>query len=219
MDSVLRLLLVDDQVLFLESLKTVLELRSKDVEVVGLAHDGDDAISKVEELAPDLVLMDVRMPGMDGVEAVRRIHERDPAVKVLMLTTFDDDAYVREAMTYGAVGYILKNIPADDLLSSIRAVRNGTVQLSPDIVNKIIGPSGTTHQLSVDLFSRREREILYLLSKGLDNTAIGRRLYLAEQTVKNHISKIYSKMGRADRFQAIELAKALELEHYCSYLD
>ena len=231
----IRVVLVDDQVLFVESLKTVLEFRAGDIEVVGVAHDGEGAIREAKRLLPDVVLMDVRMPGMDGVEAARRLHQELPDIKVVMLTTFDDDSYVREAMRYSAVGYILKNIPPEDLIDSIRAVRSGTIQLSPDVMDRILRkaprggkPSGggsaapdeePAPLVAADHFSRREREILYLLSQGLDNGAIAERLFIAEQTVKNQISKIYGKLGTHDRFRAADLAQSLDIGRYCRYLD
>ncbi len=212
----IRVVLVDDQVLFVESLKTVLEFRADDIEVVGTAHDGREALERVREVLPDLVLMDVRMPGMDGVEAARLLHAEFPLIKVVMLTTFDDDSYVREAMQYNAVGYILKNIPPEDLIGSIRAVRGGTIQVSPDVMEAILGRD--RNSIAIDMFSRREREILFLMSHGLDNTAIADRLFIAEQTVKNHISKIYGKLGTHDRFHAAEAARSMDLDRYCAYL-
>lgn len=220
----IRIVLVDDQVLFVESLKTVLEVRAEDIEVVGIAHDGEEAIAVVEETAPDIVLMDVRMPGMDGVETTRVLHERHPDVKVVMLTTFDDDIYVEEAMKYNAVGYMLKNLPPQDLIDSIRAVISGTIQISPSIIKKLLGSetekaAETGTEVRVRDFSRREREILYLISKGYDNLQIANTLFIAEQTVKNHIAKIYTKIGIHDRFNAAELAKQLNIGSYCTYLD
>jgi len=226
----IRVVLVDDQVLFVESLQTVLELRSDDIEVVGTAHNGEEGLEVIRATRPDIVLMDVRMPGMDGVEATRRLHQEHPEIKVVMLTTFDDDIYVREAMQYSAVGYILKNIPATNLINSIRAVMDGTIQLSPSVMHKIVSPeaeyqpSGNTAQksrteLHASDFSRREREVLYLLSKGLDNKAIGEKLFIAEQTVKNQISRIYGKIGSHDRFKAGEIARELDIDRYISLDD
>ena len=227
MDKI-QVVLVDDQVLFVESLQTVLELRANDIEVAGVAHDGKSGLEVIRSTLPDVVLMDVRMPGMDGVEATRLLHQELPDIKVVMLTTFDDDIYVREAMEYNAVGYILKNIPSTDLINSIRAVRNGTIQLSAGVMDKIVTKNPTNRSLNeqktpeaIDpaVFSRREREVLYLLSKGLDNTAIAGHLFIAEQTVKNQISKIYSKIGVHDRFQAAEIARKLDIGQYCGYID
>ncbi|MFO7731815.1 MAG: response regulator transcription factor [Spirochaetia bacterium] len=224
----IRVVLVDDQVLFVESLQTVLELKAADIEIVGIAHDGKSGLEVIRRTHPEIVLMDVRMPGMDGVEATRLLHQELPEIKVVMLTTFDDDIYVREAMQYNALGYILKNIPSTDLIDSIHAVRNGTIQLSAGVMDKIVGRDQVQSQDSINsnpgkisaaVFSRREREVLYLLSKGLDNTAIAEKLFIAEQTVKNQISKIYTKIGVHDRFQAAEIARQLDIGQYCAYVD
>ena len=227
MDKI-KVVLVDDQVLFVESLQTVLELKATDIEIVGVAHDGESGLEVIRTTRPEIVLMDVRMPGMDGVEATRRLHQELPDIKVVMLTTFDDDIYVREAMQYNALGYILKNIPSTNLIDSIHAVRNGTVQLSAGVMDKIVGRNQVRTQessnsppanISAAVFSRREREVLYLLSKGLDNSAIAEKLFIAEQTVKNQISKIYTKIGVHDRFQAAEIARQIDIDQYCAYVD
>ncbi|WP_319562590.1 response regulator transcription factor [Marispirochaeta sp.] len=236
----IRVVLVDDQVLFVESLQTVLELRSDDIDVVGTAHNGEEGLEVIRATRPDIVLMDVRMPGMDGVEATRRLHQEHPEIKVVMLTTFDDDIYVREAMQYSAVGYILKNIPATNLINSIRAVRDGTIQLSPSVMHKIVGPetespasgvygavqgSGENNrskaltELRASDFSRREREVLFLISRGMDNKRISEKLFIAEQTVKNQISRIYGKIGSHDRFKAAEIARELDIGRYVSHLN
>ena len=154
----IRVVLVDDQVLFVESLQTVLELRSDDIEVVGTAHNGEEGLEVIRAARPDIVLMDVRMPGMDGVEATRRLHQEHPEIKVVMLTTFDDDVYVREAMQYSAVGYILKNIPATNLINSIRAVRDGTIQLSPSVMHKIVSPE-TDSEPAVNVGEKARTEL------------------------------------------------------------
>ncbi|MBN1835295.1 MAG: response regulator transcription factor [Spirochaetales bacterium] len=220
----IRVLLVDDQVLFAESLKTVLETRARDMEVVGVAYDGRQALELVEERRPQVVLMDVRMPGMDGVEAARLVHQRHPEISVLMLTTFDDDEYVRDALRHGAVGYLLKDIGPRELMAAIRATRDGAALVSPAVIQKLLsrgerpgeaGPDAGPRALQppwVGSLSRREREILRLLTRGLDNRAIADGLFIAEQTVKNHVSTIYAKMGAHNRVQAVKLAQAAGLE-------
>lgn len=220
--NAIRLLLVDDQILFVESLRTVLEVRARDIEVVGVAHDGKEALSKTAELRPDIVLLDVRMPGMDGVEAAREMALRYPGVRVMMLTTFDDDEYVHEALAHGAVGYMLKNVPPNDLIASIRAVVAGTIQVSPSIMEKLIREQASSPpELAGELgrLSRREREILYYVSRGVDNQGIARRLFLAEQTVKNHISRIYAKLEVHDRFGLIRRGRELGIESLCGHLE
>ena len=133
----IRLLLVDDQVLFVESLKSVLETKMDDIEVVGIARNGEQAIEAVEKHVPDIVLMDVRMPVMDGVEATRRVHDKYPDVRILVLTTFDEDKYVMDAIRHGALGYLLKDIPPSELIAAIRAVNEGASLVSPALLTKI----------------------------------------------------------------------------------
>lgn len=205
---------MDDQTLFVESLRTVLETRADDMVVVGIANDGGRAVEVVAEANPDVVLMDVRMPGMNGVESTRLIKERFPEIRVLMLTTFDDDQYVIEALRLGAVGYLLKNMPPAELISAIRAVHEGGVLISPQVANKLVGlltgspikPDGRqAHNpiaALVNQLSGREKEILQLMAEGLDNKEIAKKLFIAEQTVKNYVSVIYSKLGVRDRVQA-----------------
>ncbi len=218
-----RVLLVDDQVLFVESLRTVLETRAKDFEVVGVALNGREAIRLVVEKQPDVILMDVRMPDMDGVEATKIIHEAYPHIHVLMLTTFDDDVYVVEALNHGAAGYMLKDIPPNELIVSLRAVCNGSIIISPQVANKVLKiregdsrpdedprASPAAESSFLRYLSRRETEILRLIGEGADNTLIARKLSIAEQTVKNHVSVIYSKLNVHNRMQAMRLANSLK---------
>jgi len=223
--SRIRILLADDQVLFVESLRTVLETRAEDFEVVGVAFDGRDAIRQVMEKHPDIVLMDVRMPDTDGVQATRIIHESWPDIHVLVLTTFDDDEYVVEALNHGAVGYMLKDIPPADLIVSLRAVSKGSIIISPQVANKLLrmresdgraddGAESRPRPLPDGSFlkylSRRELEILRLIGTGAGNAVIARKLSIAEQTVKNHVSDIYSKLHIHNRMQAMKLANSLK---------
>ncbi|HTZ50750.1 MAG TPA: response regulator transcription factor [Spirochaetia bacterium] len=223
--SRIRILLADDQVLFVESLRTVLETRAEDFDVVGVAFDGRDAIRQVMEKHPDIVLMDVRMPDTDGVQATRIIHESWPDIHVLVLTTFDDDEYVVEALNHGAVGYMLKDIPPEDLIVSLRAVSKGSIIISPQVANKLLrmresdgraddGAESRPRPLPDSSFlrylSRREVEILRLIGTGAGNAVIARKLSIAEQTVKNHVSDIYSKLHIHNRMQAMKLANSLK---------
>ena len=162
----MRVLLVDDQELFVRNLQIVLESRAGDIEVVGIARDGREALQRVRESKPDIVLMDVRMPVMDGVEATRLIHDRHPAIRVVMLTTFDDDEYVYHALEYGAVGYLLKSIPPDELFACIRAVAGGATLMSSTVKEKLVrlrrrqpGPRGGSRprRRSRAAFSRASR--------------------------------------------------------------
>ncbi|MGD0724033.1 MAG: response regulator transcription factor [Spirochaetia bacterium] len=216
----ISLLLVDDHLLFCESLRTVLQTEMDDVEVIGIARDGQEALEIVEKEQPDIVLMDVRMPRLDGVQAARVIHERFPLTRVIMLTTFDDDEYVRHAMRYGAAGYLLKDTPLEKLIVAIRAIKDGIVLVSPTVLQRLVHETPAASGGQVDQkpgtepppwlqdLSRREKEILQLIAKGYDNSEIARELFIAEQTVKNHLSDIYLKLGVHDRAKvAVLLAK------------
>lgn len=219
----IRVLLVDDQSLFAESLKTVIDLKAEDVEVVGIASDGAHAIELVVSQRPDVVLMDVRMPEMDGVQATEILHERFPDLKIIILTTFDDDEYVFEALNKGASGYLLKNITADNLIGSLRAVANGNVLLSPVAAEKLshrpnstARPAPASHESSgpatvswVDELSEREFDVLRLIAQGDDNQKIADQLYLGLQTVKNYVYFIYSKSGIHNRIHLIKTVQDL----------
>jgi DNA-binding NarL/FixJ family response regulator len=221
----IKVLLADDQVLFVESLRTVLETRAQDFEVVGVAGTGREAIQLVMEKHPDIILMDVRMPEMDGVEATKIINETYPDIHVLMLTTFDDDEYVVEALNHGAAGYVLKDMPPEDLIVSLRAVCKGSIIISPQVANKLlriregegkpedgteVRPRPLPDGSFLRYLSRREIEILRLIGTGADNARIARKLSIAEQTVKNHVSVIYSKLHVHNRMQAMKLANSLK---------
>ena len=207
------MLLVDDQILFVESLRTVLETRAKDIIVVGVASDGEEAVQLIAGLSPDVVLMDVRMPKMTGVEATKIIKDRYPQTRILMLTTFDDDEYVIEALQFGAVGYLLKDMPPMELITAVRAVYEGGVLISPRVAEKLVGRLVQNSELPtsssveeepewVKDLNSREKEILRMIAMGYDNEEIANRLHMAKQTVKNYVSKIYCKMEVKDRVQA-----------------
>ncbi|MBA7589692.1 Transcriptional regulatory protein LnrK [subsurface metagenome] len=217
MDTI-KVLLVDDQILFVESLKTVLETRTKDIKVIGIAHDGREAVQKVEKEHPHIVLMDVRMPNMDGVEATRVIKNKFPETHVMMLTTFDDDDFVHDALYHGAVGYLLKDIPPDELITAMRAVNEGAVLISQTVAAKLVqqfyrpGKRKGDHSKNItqtppwlSSLSKREKEVLSLLSRGLNNKEIAEHMFIAEQTVKNHVSIIYSKIGVQERIKAMKM--------------
>jgi DNA-binding NarL/FixJ family response regulator len=206
------LLLVDDQTLFVENLKMVLEVSRNDLKVLGVAPNGKEAVQMLAFTRPDLILMDVRMPVMDGVEATNIIHQRYPDIKILMLTTFDNDEYVLDALKYGASGYILKNIPPEELFQAIDTMLADGRVFAPTIANKILkerrtetmgklldheGSEGLRKRL--DNLSEREREIVEMIAIAYSNKQIATGLFLSEQTVKNHISRIYSKLGVGKR--------------------
>ncbi len=223
----IRLLLVDDQKLFVENLKVILEMSDPSLEVAALAMDGREAVEQVERVKPDIILMDVRMPGMDGVEATRIIHERHRDIKIMMLTTFDDDVYVHDALAGGAAGYILKNTSSENLVQAIRALNMGQGLITPSLIAKLVSPDGedqphdrrsTDRPYDLDLLSSRERDVLFLLSRGYDNQEIGDRLFIALQTVKNHISHIYEKLDIHDRMSAMKAAGDPRLKEWCRHL-
>ena len=211
----MRLLLADDQILFVDNLRIVLETRAPDFEVVGVAHNGQEAVTFAQELRPDIVLMDVQMPEMGGVEATRIIGETCPGTQVVVLTKFDDNEYIRNAVKYGAVGYLLKEITPEQLIAAIRAVYQGIFFLSSSkIASKFI--DNETQDRPVDTISslesladwygdlsRREKEVLECISKGYTNKETAIELCIAVQTVKNHVSNIYSKLGIHDRLKLI----------------
>ena len=220
----IRVLLVDDQTLLRESFRRLLELEGGNIRVVGSAGDGYEALAVVERLAregrtPDVVLMDVRMPRMDGVQATRQLVARFPRTRVMMLTTFDDEEYVVEGVRAGATGYLLKDVSADQLIEAIRAVHRGEAPLQPSVAAKLVarvarspetaaappppaGPLAGMPGLPGTELTEREREILALIARGESNREIGETLFITEGTVKNHVSNILSKLGLRDRTQA-----------------
>lgn len=223
MSEQINALLADDQILFVESLKTVLETRAPEIRVQDIAHDGREAVESVRRLKPDIVLMDVRMPVMDGVEATRIIHREYPDVAIMMLTTFDDDRYVSEALRFGAAGYLLKDSPPSELIAAIRSLLEGSVIISPQIANKLLmlrssekfkpdGSEGTGKREQeaeagvLKYLSKREIEILKLIGQGEDNAGIAGKLFISDQTVKNHVSIIYSKLNIHNRVKVMKLA-------------
>lgn len=217
-----RIILVDDQKLFVESLKSVIEARSEHIEVVGIGYNGKEAVDLVKKLRPHIVLMDVRMPGMDGVEATQIICKTYPETQVVMLTTYDDEVYVHDAMSKGAVGYLLKETQPSNLIMSILAVKEGSVLISPAIAKKLVKqldnplrPSSSTEQTLqkswLDDLTRREKEVLLLLAQGYNNKAIAEKLFVEEQTIRNHVSMIYSKIGIHDRIEVMLLVNKMHI--------
>lgn len=206
----IRVLLVDDQSLIRQGLKALLELEA-DLQIVGEADNGQAAIALVETLQPDVVLMDIRMPLVDGVAATREIEKRFTNTKVLVLTTFDDDEYVAQAMQYGAKGYLLKDTPSEELAAAIRAVHKGYTHLGPGLFEKAIAkvtPPPPSPPASWDDLTPREQEVLRLIAAGASNREIATRLYISEGTVKNHVTRILNQLGLRDRTQAAIFAHA-----------
>jgi DNA-binding NarL/FixJ family response regulator len=217
MTDPIRLLLVDDQRLMREGLRTLLELEPG-LQVAGEAGNGQEALEAYAALLPDVVLMDVRMPVMDGVEATRRLRERWPAARVIILTTFDDDEYVFEGLRAGALGYLLKDVSIQELAEAIHAVMAGGVLIEPSVARKVVAefarmaaPAPRVAQALEEPLSERELEIVRLLARGMTNREIAQRLYLAEGTVKNYVTNILGKIGARDRTQAALRAQKLGL--------
>lgn len=211
-----RLVLVDDQTLFREGLATLLRIFD-DLEVVGKAADGEQALEIVAELEPDVVLMDLRMPVVGGAEATRRIRDRHPGVRVIVLTTFDDDDDVFECLRAGAAGYLLKDSPPEKLAEAIRAAARGESFLQPSITAKVLAelrrlePSHQAPPSLPEPLSERELEILAELARGRSNKEIAAELHLADGTVKNYVTAILGKLGVSDRTQAALKARDLGL--------
>jgi len=205
--SNIRVAIVDDQTLIREGLASLLALMPG-LTVVGKAADGREALTLVAELSPDVVLMDVRMPGMNGVAATREIRARYPHTRVIVLTTFDNDEYVFESLRAGASGYLLKNADPDHLAAAIRAVHAGDSILDPAVTEKVIrrATRPETEPVLTERLTRREREVLRLMAEGATNAEIAARLCLAEGTVRNHVSRILGKLGARGRAHAVRLA-------------
>lgn len=202
----IRILLVDDQGVVRRGLQALLKPVSE-LEVVGEADSGQSALTQIEQLRPDVVLMDIRMPVMDGVVATKEIRQRFPDVKVLILTTFDDEEYVSRAIHYGASGYLLKDTPVEELTQTIQAVQRGYLQLGPGLAQKLNVQSKPNPPDGWDALTAREREITTLIAQGKTNREIGETLFIAEKTVKNYVTNILGQLGVRDRTQAALLVQ------------
>jgi two-component system response regulator DegU len=205
--SDIRILLCEDQTLVRHGLRTILELEPG-MAVAGEAADGEEAVQRALELRPDIVLMDVQMPRRSGVEATALITAACPGARVIVLTTFDYEEYVFDAVKAGAMGYLLKDVPASELIDTIRRVHAGESFIQPRVASKLLLEFGRRARAPAEEeLTEREREVLGLLAAGASNREIGARLYLAEGTVKNHVSNILSKLHAANRTHAVTLAR------------
>lgn len=207
----IRLLLTEDQTIIRQGLRRLLDSHA-DLQVVGEAENGQQAVVQVEILEPDLVLMDVRMPVMDGVTATQLICDRFPKVKVLVLTTFDDEQYIEQIMALGAIGYLLKDTPSEELADAIRSAHKGYTQLGPALFKKafsqrsVASNNSTNSPIELAELTPREREVLSLIATGASNSEIAEILGITQKTVKNHVSSILSRLNLRDRTQAAVFA-------------
>ena len=207
----IRVLVVDDQALVRGGFRLILESQP-DIEVVGEAADGRAALAKVRELRPDVVLMDVRMPGMDGLEATRQLLSGGEAPRILMLTTFDLDEYVYDALRAGASGFLLKDVRPEQLAEAVRVVADGETLLAPAITQRLVQQyvrrtrPGTTRPTALDALTERELSVLRLMARGRSNAEIAAALFLSETTVKTHVTHVFGKLGLRDRAQAVVVA-------------
>ncbi|MEM7112670.1 MAG: response regulator transcription factor [Chloroflexota bacterium] len=208
----IRVLLVDDQQLIRDGIVSLLSLQPG-IEMIGAAENGAMACDMVPELEPDLILMDIRMPGMDGIEATEKIYGRFPHIRILMLTTFDDEDYIIRALRAGACGYLLKNLPASDLAQAIKLAHAGIFQLHPSVAGKLVGnlnqiqPKQEPTKTAVFELTKRELEVLKCLAEGDTNREIAKKLFISLGTVKSHVSNILNRLELRDRIQAAIFAR------------
>lgn len=205
----MKILLCDDQAVIRDGLEMLLQLE-KDFQVVGSAQDGFEAVELAAKKSPDLILMDLKMPGMNGIEATREICKKHPNIKILVLTTYDDDEWVFDAIRAGASGYLLKDTPRQKIIEAIRGTMDGKSFVDPAVAGKLLNQvaSNQTQPASVltGKLTERELDVLRLLAKGMTNTDIAAQLHLSEGTVRNHVSAILEKLGVSDRTQAAVIA-------------
>jgi len=205
----MKILLCDDQAVIRDGLEMLLNLE-KDMQVIGSASDGAEAIELTAKKQPDLILMDLKMPGTNGIEATREIHARYPEIKILVLTTYDEDEWVFDAVRAGASGYLLKDTPRQKIVEAIRGTFEGKSFLDPSVAGKLMNQVASNQKLPVsilaDRLTEREMDVLRLVAKGFNNSDIASHLHLSEGTVRNHVSAILDKLGVSDRTQAAVIA-------------
>ena len=205
----MKIIICDDQAIVRDGLEMLLKLEP-DIEILGLADDGAAAVELVDKKTPDLVLMDLKMPVMNGVEATRQIRAKHPEVKVLVLTTYDDDEWVFDAIQAGASGYLLKDTPRDEVVKAIRGTVSGKTYVDPSVAGKVLRQASSRQTQPATLITSkltdREIEVLRFIAKGFSNADISERLFLSEGTVRNHVSAILAKLGVTDRTQAAVIA-------------
>lgn len=204
----IKILICDDQDIVCDGLKVILS-SDPEIQVVGIAYDGLDALAKVPLVQPDLVLMDLKMPRMNGVEATQQLHQRYPAIRVLVLTTYDADEWVFDAIRSGAAGYLLKDTSREELITAVKGTMRGQTHVAPEVAGKLFNfvqgqPAPTT--LMLDQLNDREKELLQLIGRGLNNAEIAEQLHLSHGTVRNYVSTLLEKLNLTDRTQAALLA-------------
>lgn len=208
----INVMLVDDQTIIRDGIRSILET-NEDISVIGEAGNGKDAYEKTSELKPNIILMDIRMPEMDGVEATRLIKKDFPKTVIIVLTTFDDDEYIIKAMTYGASGYLLKDIGSEKLVQAIRDGMSGNIilpgRVAAKITSRLSQSNSTDSDVTIEDFTERETEIIHLMTQGKSNKEIAESLYLSVGTVKNYISQIYLKIDVNDRANAVLIFKKM----------
>ncbi len=197
----IKVLIVDDQVLICDGIAKLLE-GEKEIEVVGKAYGGQEAIEKAEQLNPDIILMDIRMPDIDGISATKAIKTKNPSIQVIAISVYEEDSLIMEMFRAGAVGYILKDISLENLVNAIKNVYRGTTMINPRISRKLLNLLSQNQNLG-EVLTPRELEILREVAKGKSNKEIGETLYISESTVKTHISNIFQKLGIKNRSEAI----------------
>jgi DNA-binding NarL/FixJ family response regulator len=208
----IRVLVCDDQAIVCEGLQVILE-SDNEIEVVGIAHDGSEAVEKVASTKPQVVLMDLKMPGTNGIHATREITKHYPDVRILVLTTYDADEWLFDAIRSGASGYLLKNTAPRELIAAVKGTASGKTHIDPDVAGKLFvhvaraeATSRPNTNSEIEELSDREREVLQLISKGLNNRQIAEQLFLSEGTVRNYVSSIFTKLNVSDRTQAALVA-------------
>jgi DNA-binding NarL/FixJ family response regulator len=207
----IRVLICDDQTIVVDGLEAILSA-DPEIEVVGLAQDGAEALEKISSARPDVVLMDLKMPGMNGIQATRWISEKYPQIKVLVLTTYGADEWVFDAIHSGAAGYLLKGTPKEELLRAVKGTAAGETYIDPEVGGKLLkhisqNPAPLSAQSTLaDNLTEREKDVLHLLAQGYTNAEISEKLFLSEGTVRNYVSSIFAKLGVTDRTQAAIIA-------------
>ena len=214
-----RILVVDDHLIVRQGLRLILEEAGDDFEIVGEAVNGEEALTIADEVHPDLVLMDIRMPGMDGIEAIERLKHRQPALIVVILTTYDDDILILRGLRAGASGYLLKDTNRDTLFRTIRAAVRGEVLLQPEIMEHVLAVPAPSSSAPAsggegDLLTEREREVLAGVARGERSKEIAQHLHIAENTVKGYLASIYAKLGVDSRASAVMAAIERGLLHH-----